>query len=369
MLGIPHVRTSERKDFKRCQQRWVWNWRQGLVPRIEKPGALWFGIGIHLALQHRYSKPGLARGVNVLKVWREYAGDTQAVIYGDNYSEDKEDFYDAVELGEQMLGNYLDFYGKDPRWHVVSAEQTFELPIPYPRRHPSTGEWLCYYNGTFDLVARDLEGDESLWLWDHKTAKAISTKHLALDDQAGSYWAVAGDVLSHLGLISPGDKLDGILYNFLRKGKADERPVNANGLRTNKPVKAHYEAALREAGIVSVGTLKALQERAEAAQITVLGDESKQQPPPLFHREVVWRTRSERRTQIERIQNEALQMSALRSRVFAPTKNPTTDCSWDCKFFELCQLHEAGDDWREYRDAAFVRRDPYADHRKSADAD
>jgi hypothetical protein len=39
------------------------------------------------------------------------------------------------------------------------------------------------------------------------------------------------------------------------------------------------------------------------------------------------------------------------------------DCSWDCPFFAMCQLHETDADWEEYRDAMFHRIDPYSDHR------
>lgn len=381
--GVPHIRTSERKDYKRCPQRWAWAWRQGLKPRIEKPGPLWFGTGMHLALQHRYKYRGKKRGSNVLQVWRDYVGDTEAVIFGENFGDDKSDFYNAKDLGEEMLGGYLDLYGKDDRWFVLSAEQSFELPIPYPKNytgveHPSG--LLALYNGTFDLVALDEEADDSVWMWDHKNMKQISTAHLQLDDQAGSYWAVAGDVLASLGLIEPGMKLDGILYNYLRKAHAESRPTNSDGLVTNKPTKAHYIFALarheydgevweaNDAAITKFEkmTLPQLQHETDALGLAVLGDPSKNQPSPNFIRYPVWRTSSERRTQIQRIQNEALNMEAHRSRLLPLIKNPTTDCSWDCDFFNLCQLHEAGDDWREFKAASFVKKDPYADHRVNA---
>lgn len=386
-LGVPRIRTSERKDFKRCQQRWQWAWRQGLKPKYEKPGPRWFGIGMHLALQHRYQYKGTKRGKNPIKVWRDFVGDTQAVVFGDNYDTDRDDFISAKELGEIMLDGYLAKYGTDDRWHVLSAEQTFEIPIPDPRgaecptcqgtgggvigeciRCAGRGRIispLALYNGTFDLVALDQETDNSLWLWDHKNMKAITTTHLPLDDQAGSYWAVAADVLLAQKLIEPGMVLDGILYNFLRKAKPDTRPKNAEGLATNKPQKSHYGDALTAAGLSPVGTLPVLTKRAEDAGLVVLGDVSKVQPSPNFHRETVWRTRAERRTQIVRIQQEALQMERLRgkNRIDQPTKNPTKDCSWDCDFFTMCQLHEAGDDWKEFRDSAFIKEDPYAAHR------
>ena len=371
--AIPHLRTSERRDFKRCQQRWRWAWRQGLIAKHQKPGALWFGTGIHLALQHRYSKSGLDRGRNVLQTWRDYVGDVEAVIYGENYANDRDDFFDAAELGETMLGGYLDKFGMDPSWYVISAEQTFEIPIPPLPKPVGPHLPMVLYNGTFDLVAMDLEaeardGVKSLWVWDHKTAKAIQTAHLALDDQAGSYWAVAGDVLAGQGLVEPGMKLDGILYNFLRKARPDERPTNTDGEATNQPTKQHFVDALP--GATMKMTKPELEAAADAAGIVVLGEVSKTQPKPNFVREPVWRTAKERRTQIERIQKEYVQMDAFKRRLLPIVKTPTKDCSWDCDFFDMCQLQDQGDDWQSYRDATYDRRDPYAAHRtKSANDD
>ncbi|MGE5612663.1 MAG: PD-(D/E)XK nuclease family protein, partial [Bacillota bacterium] len=222
---IPHIRTSERRDFKRCQQRWQWRWRAGLYPRTQKPGALWFGTGMHLALEHYYGFNGTRRGTRMIDVWNDYVGDMKAIVYGENYSEDRSDFMDAAELGRLMLEAYVEHYGLDERWHVLSAEQTFALPIPYPERSPRAGQPLAVYNGTFDLVARDLE-DDTIWVWDHKNLKSVKVDHLALDDQAGAYWAVAGDVLAAQGIVPKGTVLNGILYNILRKAKPDDRPIN-----------------------------------------------------------------------------------------------------------------------------------------------
>jgi hypothetical protein len=376
---VPHIRTSERIAFKRCPQKWYWGWRMGLEPRQLKTGALWFGTGMHLALQHRYGLKGTRRGQRTIDVWNEFVGDAKGIIYGDNWAEDHSDFYDAAELGRQMLTAYLEHYGEDERWYVLSAEQTFELPIPYPSRSRRTGT-MARYNGTFDLVARDQENDDSLWVWDHKNLKQIMVDHLSLDDQAGAYWAVAGSVLAAQGIVPKGTVLDGILYNILRKAKPDERPIDPKTrLRTNKPTKAHYIEAIKGLGVshimgkdgsiaVENAMLADLEVAARFAQLTVLGDISKSQPLPNFHRETVWRTRAERRTQLRRIQDEALHMQAARERVLPILKNPTKDCKWDCDFFQMCQLHEQGDDYKEFMRGMYVRRDPYADHRINAKA-
>lgn len=367
--GVPRIRTSERRAFKRCPAKWDWAWRKGLVLKHPTPGALWFGIGIHLALQHRYSKPGFDRGRRVLGTWRDYVNGEQASVWIDD-GENGVKWADAKELGEIMLGAYLDEYGVDERWFVISAEQTFSRVIERPAHSRRSGP-LAVYNGTFDLVARDAEQDDSLWLWDHKTAKSIALDHLSLDDQAGSYWAVATEVLHAQGLIAKDERLDGILYNFLRKAKPDERPRNAAGQACNKPQKKHYLEALSDAGVVvhAKMTIDRLAEEAEKWGVEVLGDVSLNQPPANFHREEVWRTSKEQATQIRKIQNEAVHMDAVRRRLLPIIKNPTQSCKWDCPFFAMCELQEAGDDWREYRDAMYVKRDPYADHRESAEAD
>ena len=48
------LRTSERNLFKRCQ----WAWEREYIDRLKVNGresiALWFGTGIHLAMEHWY---------------------------------------------------------------------------------------------------------------------------------------------------------------------------------------------------------------------------------------------------------------------------------------------------------------------------
>lgn len=360
---IPRLRTSERIAFKRCQARWKWGYLDGLKLIHEKPGALWFGIGMHRVWEERYKYKGLKRGKNVLQVWRDYVGDEQAVVYDENYATDPTAFYNAKELGEQMIGAYLDKYGKDENWYVLGTEIAFEIAIPRPIR-VATGKTrpgpLVNYLGAFDLVARNLAQDDVLMLWDHKHVGVIQTQHLSLDDQAGSYWALAAQVLVEMGIVPEGTVLDGILYNFLRKAKPDTRPVDSEGRATNKPTKAHYLVAMPDA--TDKLTLAGLEALAVSKGLTVVGDPSARQPSPNFLREEVWRTRKEMRSQIRKIQNEALQMEAVRNRVLPITKNPTKDCTWDCSFFQMCELHESGDDWKEYKNLAYVKSDPYGDH-------
>lgn len=360
---LPMLRTSERKDFKRCTQRWWWGWRDGLKVSGPPNDKLWFGTGWHEVMAHWYGQPGTKRGASPLKTWRDWIGEELPKIRvnlsgNDSYRE--EVYLDAAKLGEAMIGNYLDKYGKDEKWSIIQVEKPFEIIIAN-----AAGVQRVLFCGTYDGVYQDLR-DGTYWLLEHKTAKAISIGHLTLDDQAGGYLAIAARELANAGLIPKGKQIKGIMYNFARKGIPDERPVNADGLSTNKPGKADYLAALGASANEKM-TLKDMEAIAVKLNKTVLGEASKNQPAKLLHREPVIRTVRERNTIITGMQNEVEHMNAMRSGLLLPYKNPTSNCSWDCNFYQMCVLNEGGGpDWEEYRDSVFHVEDPYQDHRKSA---
>lgn len=361
MPPVPSLRTSERSTFKRCQQRWVWSYVEGLKPLRDK-NPLWFGQGIHLALAEWY-QPGFKRGPHPSETWMNFARDAGRMI-PQEYEDDELRYVDAFELGIEMCNNYVDEYGKDHDWEVLATEQTFKFLVRDPRiGNRAKRKLIAKYLGTFDGVYRDKRTGE-VWLMEHKTAAAIIITHLALDDQAGSYLFVAEAILKAAGMMRQDEHIAGIMYNFLRKAKTDVRPVDALGRRTNKPTKAHFLAQLP--GVDDKMTLKQLIAMADDLGVRVLGDVSASQPSSLFLREPVWRSEGDKLSMHIRIINEVKQIEMVRSGELEPTKTPTKDCSWDCDFFRMCQLHESRDDWEEYRDSMYKRVDPYGDHRKSA---
>ena len=321
------IRTSERRDFKRCVWRWHMGWRQGLRP-FRDSNPLWFGQGIHLALAEWYLL-GQERGPHPVKTWKKYiAGESSRIATVDWNTEDEKRI-NLLDLGEEMMSNYVDFYGTDDHTSTIAIEQPFQVSIFDPD-DPNT--LLAIFAGTFDGVYRDNRTGE-IWLWEHKTAASIQTNHLPMDDQAGGYWLVADTILREKGLIGPDEFISGIMYNFLLKRHRDTRPRNEQGLYLNKN-----------------------------------GSISKNQPKPLFERVPVYRTPGERDTQLRRIADELKVMQAFRGQERLPLiKNPTRDCSWDCSFYKMCQLNEQGEDgdWQAFRESAYSRRDPYADHREN----
>jgi hypothetical protein len=356
---------------------WYWAWRCGLKPIGEMSDALWFGTLVHAALAEWYSGPGLKRGAPPAETFERLADEeirwikTEARGKADNLNTwIEEKLEPASALGISLLNDYVEFWGRDERWHVIQPEHSGQVDL-HDRDDPSI--LLAIYAFTYDLVFRDL-ADDSIWLGEHKTCKAVRTDHLPLDDQAGSYFAVAPVELRAAGLIGPKERLQGIEYNFIRKATADDRPRNTDGHYCNQPVKADYVSVLQDvvaahsAPTLAKLKLEDLKEIARGYGVNVYGEVSKLQPKPRFLRESVYRSPRERQTQIDRIRDEALYMSMMRDGSLPIIKNPTNECSW-CAYHGMCLLDERGDTEAvaEYRKAMYRVADPYADHRKSTE--
>jgi hypothetical protein len=325
----PTLRTSERSAFKRCPQLWWWAYREGLKSKAKPADALWFGIGIHEALAMWYGE-GYDRGNIPSDTFEDWVGDEIRFIEA-NYSTRDREWYDkpkyeeAADLGIAMLDNYLEHFGEDPYWEVLAIEQPFEIEIV-----DRSGEVIAIFKSRFDGVAINHKAGQ-IELLEHKTAGSIRTQHLALDDQAGSYFAVATIVLRHQDILGPKENIEGIRYNFLRKSMPDLRPRDEHGRYLNKN-----------------------------------GEVSKRQSADPFHREFVDRTQREVNQQIRKIADEVALMNRVRSGEVAVTKTVTNMCP-NCPFFRMCVLHErGGTSWKEYRDAMFHVENPYEDMRKSA---
>lgn len=362
------IRTSERRTFKRCPQKWEWAYKQGLKPHRES-NPLWFGQAVHLALADWY-KPGKERGVHPSTTFSNVLEEGKVERFDTGNFDDMAEYAAALQMGVDMLNRYVDFYGDENEWECIQPEMSFQVWFPHPKKK-ELKRWLRYL-GTIDGVFRyvgETKGEMrhgSIWLFEHKTAAGIQVNHLPLDDQAGSYWALAGMILRKRGILKAGETIDGIVYNFLRKATNDPRPQNSEGMYCNKPSKQNYLDQLTEAGIEVSAKMK-VEELATVAyknKVEVFGEVSKTQPPPYLERIPVFRSSGARKTMLSRIVAEGLHIEdARKAKPTLPIfKNPTKDCSWDCEFFRMCQLHENQADWEDYRDITFRTWDPYKDH-------
>lgn len=363
MSSPPLLRTSERNDFKRCPWLWDQTWNKGLRPKRE-PTWAWFGSAIHVGLSVRYPI-GKRRGsrADTLDAFEEALDNEVRRVYTEGGELDEEEVVDGKELGRQMLLGYIEEYGSDSHWQVIENEQTFQIDVPHPKKDAT----LVVYCGTWDLVIYDLV-EKVYKVVDHKTRKAFPSnwEFYSINDQAGSYLWVAPEVLKFKGVFKKDEAIEGLVFNALRKALPDTRPLNADGLATNKPKKEQYLAALnaRNISYPARATIPVLEQYAKQAGLTVLGDVSARQPMPRYHREEVPRSPQERVSQAQRVQAEAFWMSQIRKGKLPAFKTPTEDCV-RCQIFEYCQLDEQDPEAaQEFAEAMYVKRDPYRFHRK-----
>lgn len=384
-MTIPLLRQSERGVFKKCQWAWYQEYVRGIRPMVEKGMELAeFGTLVHVCLAEYYL-PGTKRGVHPAETWQKLAKDVIASIRTMEQQDDElvakwEDFY---TLGIELMVAYVDYYQGDPHWDILDAERRFEVLIPdvrVPRQVSQRGRRvytpIVKLVGTMDLCYRDLNQEDNkkrpiVKALDHKTIGRIEKNppHLIMDEQAGTYIAVATHTFREQGLIEKDEVVKGMEYNMIKRAALDTRPRDEQGLAHNQPQKKHYIAALDARGMSWSGDpmKKSLAELAElASDITVYGEVSADQDGGSFYRFFVPRTPTERQRQIVRISEEARVMDDVRHGRLPILKTPTKDCRW-CKFFDMCELDENGqlDDY--FIETTMKKFDPYADHREDAD--
>lgn len=321
------LRTSERGTFKKC--RWLWRreYMDLLKPKQDTP-PLMFGSMVHLAF-HPYYKKGKRRGPHPTGLF-EKAIETEvkrvAKETGMRPHQIREDWADRIELGVAMLDNYIETYGKDEEWEVLATELPFQVPI----QNPATSAPLIVYTGILDLLMLHLPTGLKE-IWDHKTTKAIQTKYLVMDDQTTSYWTYGVDALRAKRLIEPGENLNGLRFNFLRKAKPDEREF-----------------------VIEEGRKYFLNKD---------GSISKSQPPDYFKRHLVRRHNFEKERTRQRVLAEVADMERVRREPDAGAyKNPTQINCGSCWLLDICELHEVGADWQVALEQQTRTWDPYEAH-------
>jgi hypothetical protein len=346
--GLPLLRTSGRKDLRRCQWLWYQHWVLGWSPRRPPTWSI-FGIAIHRAMEVLYP-PGLVNIAPRLATAQEaflvaLNGEIRKVgvdVFEEEYERQEREAEEkgksvrlvpAHELGVIMLEEYVKWATRehhgDDEWEVIHTEQPFQINVPYPRSWGQryAGRTMAVYCGTWDSFMYNRRTGE-FWLWDWKTCKQLpDLRILDMDDQRGSYLWVAKQVLLHKGLLNPQDKVEGIIFQYLKKQLPDARPTNPAGEALNKD-----------------------------------GSVSLRQPSPRFLRLPSHRSEEQIIRQARRVQRELVHMELLFDDQEMLYKNLTHECT-RCPLYEMCEAHEAGDDWELVRDELYEQRDPFADHR------
>ena len=323
--GLPLLRTSERSTFKRCRWKWYQEFHDTVKPAVDVP-PLRFGTLIHASLA-AYYKPGIRRGPHPTETFeRLYELDlhTQAPP-GNMVEEIDAKWAPHRDLGIAMLDRYIAKYGKDDEWKVLVTEFPFRTIVHHPRDGVTPWFW---YVGILDGIWWNLRTKRKV-IVDHKTTVAIQLAYLAMDQQATAYWTWGVEALMLEGLLAPdgSEKIDGFLFNFLRKAKADARSANKEGYYLNKD-----------------------------------GSISKKQPAPYHARVPIWRDWTEREKAKQMVIEEFKDIEAVRRGVIAPYKNPSQFTCTGCWALDICELHEIGQDWQEMRAMTTRTWQPYSEH-------
>lgn len=334
------LRTSERGALKKCEFLWDLTYNRRIKPLTDMP-ALRYGSLIHGALA-AYYPPGVKRGEHpAIAFERLYEADMAAnrEIFGMKVDED-EKWINAGELGPAMLNNYVDEYGADDRWEVLVTEwpgkclvyrpESYDPNYP-PEAQESAIPWF-WYTFVLDGVWRDRQ-DKTLWIPDHKTTAGLGDnkhKYLQLDDQAGAYWSFGVEALVLEGLLKQNQRLNGMLYNFLRKAMPDERPSRF--------------------------------EKGKRLYLNQDGSISKKQPSPYFKRYPIFRDDPDRAEAMRRAEVDMRRIELFRSGELEMSKSPGMFTCPSCPMRDACELHETGQDWEEFAKQTTKPWDPYAEH-------
>lgn len=324
-MGPILLRNSERKSYKRCRWRWDLNYNKGIQKR-HKGTPLRFGSLVHDALEQWY-QPGKVRGRHPAETFLELYNEQLASMPRVGSWSEEGDWDEVGSLGEEMLTHYVEYHGQEEWMEVIAPEQPFQIDI----YDPYTDDYVVTAVGTFDGIIRDLRTNK-VGLLEHKTYKSIKTDFLAIDEQASTYWALAGPWMREQGILGPDEEIDFMLYNILRKAKPDPRPQN------------HKRQYLNKDGTVS-----------------------KRQPSPFFSRYYVYRDTSDRNIFIQRLIDEAREIQMAKRGELAIFKNPTHMCPYDCDFFDICEIHDIGGDWKELAELTCEPYNPYEAHEDDKD--
>jgi len=307
--SIPHkheiipIHASDISNYKRCRRYWDWTSpaRNNLRRRVDISGVkmeLWFGTGIHFALEKYYDPILQHDPVESFKTWFELQwnggivgsewldltydvhprviddpendkgysdGRYKYVVRGlremlPNIEVVEEEFMTHKELGIGMMEFYKEWAPKNDDFVTVAAESTFSIPLGFEavdRREesPNYGQKLeVHARGKRDAVIYYPEMDK-YGLNDHKTAARIDEDYfrkLDKDPQCTTYlWATIMEAALDDSLPWFGKTVDRILYTGLRKNYPKPPTLTTKGVPSVDRQKEGTTAELFEALVAS----------------------------------------------------------------------------------------------------------------------
>jgi hypothetical protein len=350
------VHTTDRILFRRCRRKWNWASpiREHLVPIGEINSALWFGTGIHFALEDfhgrkRFSYPSdaftayiNAHKENELPIdaselhylateMLDYYANFWVDVYFSAYR--TATLYDIAQLGNGHL---------HPQVAKQFSNQMMDMPLTEVEfRIPLTND--ADYVGKFDRIV--IDPYNRLWVVDFKTANRIDTTKLENDPQASAYAWSAEEFFKV--------EFEGVIWVQLAKDVPKGPKLLVNGeFSQNKQAKTTYrlyrQSLMEEFGHIPKHYMDHLNYL--AAKETENGD-------AFIRYDLLRRNYNWKQSEMVKIFQEVYEM---RNENMFLYPNPTRDCIWDCAFRSACIALDDGSDYQFILENDFMQFDKIA---------
>ena len=320
---------SDRTLFKRCKRKWDFasKLRQNLEPIDSISANLWFGTGIHFAMEdyHGYNKFG-------------HPADAFEAYYN-CFDREKELNFDCETLASMAPG-ILYYYTDEwlPKrkvfktyWYNGEPQIEVRVILHLPELTKLIGKPV-YYSMVFDRVVEDEEG--RLWILDYKTTKSFDVSKLETDPQISTYsWG---------GELYYKRPIEGMIYLQFKKTLVEDPRILKNGdISSDKSQNTNYYRYL-ELLKMTYGNVNSAPEKQRDCLDNLLMEESDLGDKYIRY-DMVRRNDYQRKHEYDLIKQEILDMADSNLRIYP---NPTKDCKSDCNFRTACIAMDDGSDYK-----------------------
>jgi hypothetical protein len=330
------IRTTDRATFRSCRRKWAWS--SHLMGNLEPKQAaapLWFGTGIHYALEDFFGVKDHPTAKDALDAY------VRATVR-QNRQEMPDDWKEQTELGMGMLEYFEKYWlpGRDPLTTYVhngipQTEVNFVVDLPFnPKEHfPDSPYDKVVYSGTIDRVTIDDDGQ--LWLVDYKTAKQLKTSHFANDSQVSAYCWAAYHIYQR--------PVAGMIYwQFLKAVPKPPEPLKSGKIsvaanqRTTRPL-------YRQALIDCYGSVAAapVENKKFLNQLALLEGPDHD---AFIRRDRIYKNPASLQAEGVKI---LLELEDMLNPHLPLYPNPTFMCPHMCPFYEACVSMDDGSDWEQ----------------------
>lgn len=335
------IHTSDRILYKRCRRKWDFEsfLRRNMEPKGLSPN-LWFGTGIHFALEDYHGYNYFGSPVNAFQAYYDcFDRDTELNI----------DCEALADIAPGMLGYYANEwlpYRKqfNTLWIEGVPQVEVEVIIDLPQISKIVGIPV-HYSMRFDRIVTDDIG--RLWIMDYKTAKQFDVTKLETDPQISAYcWGaelyygrpIEGMVYLQMKKVLMGDA------KILKSGEVSaDKSQNTNARRYLELLEFQYKTGWSDKHQDTLDYF--------LAQENELGDAN-------IRYDLVRRNAYSKKKEYELIKMEILEMLSKDLPIYP---NPTLNCYRDCTFRPVCLAQNDGLDWE------FILKENYQQRRKEDD--